>query len=115
MVSICPLVTFSHAGWVVDYFAPSDFSPMIGKYLLVSMILSVLAQGFMALVVILNMCNEQSMFQSLIQNSRYSYILTTPGSVLIYIVLARVEEGREAGSLTFLLMINAFQGVEIIA
>jgi hypothetical protein len=26
-----------------------------------------------------------------------------------------VEEGREAGSLTYLLMINAFQGVEMIA
>ena len=42
-----------------------------------------------------------------------SLLLAIPAYLLIYIALARVEEGPEAGSLCYLMLINAFQMVEM--
>lgn len=111
--AIVPIVAFSKADWQTQYFAPSDFSPENGKFLLIAMSISIAGQGLLAFAVLCTMCDATTMIVAMICCNIFVSLLTLPASVLLYIVLARVERGQEAGSLTYLIMINVFQAVEM--
>lgn len=112
--SLIPIIAFWRAGWVVAYFAPSPFSSQNSMYLLVSNILLTAGQLFTAAGVTLTVCSEIGMAVIFLCCQCFnSLLLAIPAYVLIYVVLARVEEGPEAGSLCYLMLINAFQMVEM--
>lgn len=111
--AVVPLIAFSKADWQTQYFAPSDFSPQNGQFLLIAMIISITGQGLISFGVVCTMCDPSTMVAAMLCCNPFVSLMTIPASVLIFIVLARVERGQESGSLTYLVMINVFQAVEM--
>lgn len=114
-VAVIPIIAFSKADWKTEYFAPSEFSPQNGQFLLIAMIITITGQGLITFAVVCTMCDATNMIAAMMCCNLFVSILTIPASVLVYIVLARVERGQESGSLSYLLMINVFQAVEMSA
>lgn len=112
LMAIVPIIAFWKANFEVDYFAPFGFSPQNGKFLLIAMILGCIVQAIILVVAVLTIWDETVMGIAIGACGLFLQILAIPAAVLVYIVMARVEEGPEAGSLTYLLMISTLQGIE---
>ena len=113
--SIVPLIAFSKANWEIDYFGPFPFSPANGKLLFVATIMFMTYNGLYLMFSVFSLCNEYMMCSTMCACACLNFfIVSPPAGVLIYIVLFKVE-GAEAGGLTYLTMITAFQCCELAA
>ena len=113
--AILPIITFWKSGWETKYFSPSGFSPENGQLLLISTILTISAQAGLSIGLLCTICNAEVMLGCKCFCDALGLFVTIPGAVLLYIVTAKAEEGPESGSLTFFLLITAFQAIEMKA
>lgn len=109
--AICPILSFWKSGWAIQYFSPSEFSPQNSKLLLVSFIMMLSAQVILACVAITFLVSS-TVLHRLNSATICLNIIQSPASIIFYVVLARVT-GAEAGSLTYLLMLGVYQGIEM--
>ncbi|KAL7555339.1 hypothetical protein ACA910_012083 [Epithemia clementina (nom. ined.)] len=115
--AVVSLVAFGLADWETPNFGPANFQEDNAKLLMSAMILNVMSQGLIALALSLTLFSVaipkvlMTFFMALLLS--LTPLLANAG--ILYTVLARTEKGKEAGGLSYLVLIYAVQAIEFYA
>mmetsp|Transcript_3520 Transcript_3520/g.4668 ORF Transcript_3520/g.4668 Transcript_3520/m.4668 type:complete len:310 (+) Transcript_3520:230-1159(+) len=111
---IVPLIAFGKAGWETDYFGPVDFGEDNAKLVMCALILWLITQGLMAIAMTVTAFSPSGLMVAVFVSSCVGLAPILASGAIMYTVLTRVD-GKEAGGLCYLLMINVVQSIEFSA